>query len=70
MTIVNLITSENLVAPSWQNQSAQHVIWIEEVWEIGCQGMGNTLGLNTWRVVAIKQSKYSEAVCMITLCHF
>ena len=31
----------------WLNQSVRHVIRVEEVWEIGCQGIVNTLGFKT-----------------------
>ena len=41
----------------WCNQCVQNVIRFEEVWEIGGQGLGKTLGLKTKDSVAIKESK-------------
>ena len=33
---------------TWWNKCVQHVIWVEEVWEIGCyEGLWNTLVINT-----------------------
>ena len=39
------------------NQCVQHVIWVEEVWEIGGRVMVNTLVLKTQDEVTIKESK-------------
>ena len=55
---------------TWRNNCVQHVIWVEEVWDIGCQGLGNTLGLKTLDAVVTKKSKYSKAGCLINLCYF
>ena len=41
----------------WRNKCVKHVIWVEEVWDIGGQGLGNTLGLKTQDAVAVKESK-------------
>ena len=46
------------------------MICVEEVWEIGCKGLGNTLGLKSLDAVVTKKSKYSEAGCLINLCYF
>ena len=39
---------------SWLNKCVKHMIWVEEFWYIGCQGLGKTIGLNTMYEVSIK----------------
>ena len=42
---------------NWLNKCIQHVIQVDEVWQIRCYGLGNTLVLKTMDTVAIKESK-------------
>ena len=50
-----------------QNQCVQHVIWFGEVWYIVCYSPLNNLGINNMDAVPIKESKYSETGCLITV---
>ena len=52
---------------TWKNQCVQPVIWVDEVWDIECYGIGKTLGINSQDMFSIKESKYSEASFLITL---
>ena len=55
---------------TWLNKCVQHVIWAEEIWYIGCYGLGNILGLKNLDSVSIIESKYSESGCLIILYNF
>ena len=41
----------------WLNQCVKNVIWVDKIWEIGCQGLGKNMGLKTLDTSAIKESK-------------
>ena len=45
------------------------LVWTQS-WDIRCYYIGKTIVLKTKDAVAIKESKYSEAGCLITLCYF
>ena len=49
------------------SQCVQHMILAEEFQEIEGQGLGNILGVNNQAESTIKEYKYSEAGCLITL---
>ena len=42
---------------TWWNQCVQHVILVDEVWDIVCYGLGNTIGIKTIGAAEIKKSK-------------
>ena len=46
------------------------MIRVDEVLDIGYYGLLGTLGINNNDAVTIKEYKYSEAGCLITVCYF
>ena len=55
---------------TWLHQCVQHIIWVEEVWDIGCQVIVNTIGIKTLDAVGIKESNNNWAGCLINICYF
>ena len=52
---------------TWLNNCVQHVIWVEEVWEIRCEDIGETLGLKTLGIIVIDESNDNESGSLVTL---
>ena len=55
---------------TWLNYCVQHVICVQKFWQIGGQGIGKILGINTQAEAAEKEYKYIETGFLITLCYF
>ena len=51
------IQPQVLIGWIWLNQCVQHMIRVEEVYDIGIWGLVNNLGLKTLDAVTIKESK-------------
>ena len=67
---IGLYYSQSWQVQLWWNKFVQNVIWVEWVWDIWWYSLGKALVIKNLDAVAIKESKYSEIGCLITLGYF